>query len=261
MTADGFPTMSIISQGDLAALDQEGYSVIDAVTHVHAPRQGSLASPHAFACMDGKIYWVKRASQEGLVAELVAGRLAGLTQAGPPARIVRVPPEALPLDGSAAHLEGVLVGFEDIRGAINARELSLMGVTGLDPTCVRGDRRALVVAFHTWLNVADAQVLIDMSNGTLATIDFGAAFSGFPQPDPQLIVVDIPGLPADFGHAPELVAAAADRIEAITDAQLVHAVAGIPTGTDWRADGNRRLALAEQIAIRRAKVRSVMERW
>jgi hypothetical protein len=46
-----------VEEAELQALDDQGFTVVNAVAHVKAPPQASLASPHAFACMDGQVYW------------------------------------------------------------------------------------------------------------------------------------------------------------------------------------------------------------
>lgn len=182
-----------MDRGQLDRLDARGYEALDAVSHVRGPPQPSLASPHAFVAVDGKTYWVKANAQRGLVNELIGGRLASSVGIGPSARIVRVPAEALPSGGSAAHLTGTLVGVEDIPGTVNARELQLLGISSLDPAKVSAADRALVVAFHTWTATDDAQVLLDLGTGRMYTIDFGDSFSDV-SGDPSLVVLDLPGL-------------------------------------------------------------------
>src|SRR3954447_17793627 len=100
----------------IEARDKGGYTVLDAIAWAKAPPGGSLANPHMFGCMDGASYWIKRAAQHGLAAELIAGRLGSQIGASADAKIVRVPREALPADGSANHLEGVGVGLRDQDG-------------------------------------------------------------------------------------------------------------------------------------------------
>jgi hypothetical protein len=99
-----------VDHSTLAALDQEGHVVLDALTHVCAPQSDSLATPHLFTCMDGRGYWVKPQAQHGLLTEPIAGRLAELADAGPSASIIRVDNHALPSDGSLS-FEGVIVAI------------------------------------------------------------------------------------------------------------------------------------------------------
>src|SRR3954453_12471014 len=95
----------------LEAADADGEDPVLAIKYDRAPPGGSLATPHAFVCADGKTYWVKRNAQEGLVAELIAGRLGRLVDAAPMAHIVEVPDLiARPV---APALAGVGVGIED----------------------------------------------------------------------------------------------------------------------------------------------------
>jgi len=242
----------------LARLDAAGYDVVDALTHVKTPPQASLANPHAFVAIDGQTYWVKANAQRGLVNELIGGRLAAAVGIGPMARVVRVPAEALPSDGSANHLRGTNVGLQDITGTMNARELQLVGIAALDPAKVSEADRALVVAFHSWTATNDAQVLLNLQNGRVFTIDFGDSFSNIEQ-DPDLVVLELPGIPADHGRSDA--ESACETIEAITDDQLLQAVARVPWGDGWGATVDRRVELAERLADRRGKVRGVMNGW
>ncbi len=112
-----------LDPASVAALDGSGYVVLEALTPGTLRSASTHARPHTFVCIDGKTYWVKGNAQQGLVAELIAGRLAAMVGAGPPARIVRVTPAVLPATGEAAHLEGIVVGSEDQPGTVNARDL------------------------------------------------------------------------------------------------------------------------------------------
>jgi hypothetical protein len=84
-----------MDEDELRALDEAGYTVLEALSYVRAPEKASAFTPHLFTCVDGRHYWIKAAGQEGLVAEVIAGRLAKLVNAGPEARITRVTPEVL----------------------------------------------------------------------------------------------------------------------------------------------------------------------
>jgi hypothetical protein len=75
---------------ELAELDSNGVDNLDAIKYDRPPAQGSHASPHAFVASDGRTYWVKRQAQQGLVVELVAGRLGAAIGAAPMARVVTV---------------------------------------------------------------------------------------------------------------------------------------------------------------------------
>lgn len=251
-----------MDEAQLGAIDNAGYVVVDAITHVRGPTQGSSQTPHLFVCTDGRGYWVKAGAQEGLLAELIAGRLAAVVQAGPHARVIRVPPEALPSDGSASQLEGLVVGIENEEGTINARELGTVGVSALPPSSVRADLRARVVVFQSWIGVSDQQVLLDLRNGRILSIDHGACFGATDNHvDPTLVVTSIPGVPDDHGHDAEHVAAAVDRVESVSDDDLLRSVAQVPLGAVWRSDSKRRLQIARWLAYRRDKVREVVTGW
>jgi hypothetical protein len=73
----------------LAKLDARGFTVLESIGHDRPPPAGSHAThatAHAFVCVDGNTYWIKRKAQQGLVAELVAGRL------GARSSVLRRPP-------------------------------------------------------------------------------------------------------------------------------------------------------------------------
>jgi hypothetical protein len=76
-----------MEQNALSALDARGYTVLDALAHGGLGRT-THAAPNTFVCSDGKTYWVKGRAQQGLVAELIAGRLADKVGAGPSARVI-----------------------------------------------------------------------------------------------------------------------------------------------------------------------------
>jgi hypothetical protein len=251
-----------MDRSELDALDSDGYVVLDAITHVKAPPGATLATPHAFAALSGKIVWVKAAAQQGLVAELVAGRLADRVGAGPLARIIRVPVEALPPDGSANHLEGVVVGTDDLAGGVNDRELAAIGGGPLDPAKIDPTSRARVVAFQTWLGVGDNQVLIDVARGLIYSIDHGQCLENVGTlSDPVLVVHPIPGLPNEHGRDAACIDAAVAEIESVSDAELLEAVARVPSGGAWQSDADRRFAMAAWLSHRRDRIRGVMSAW
>ncbi len=229
--------------------DAQGYVVLDAISHLSGPPSPSLANLHQFIAVDGQGYWIKSASQGGLVKELVCGRLAAAIGVGPVARVLRVPREAVPADGSANHLVGVNVGLENIHGTVNVKDLDLLGIMNLDPNTINAMDRAAVVAFHSWTGLADAQVLVNLQTGRLHTIDFGDAFSGIAG-DPGLVLVDLPGVDRDHGN--DYVATSVANIEAMTDDQILEAVARIQSGEPWgdAASFDSRLRLAERLAHR-----------
>jgi hypothetical protein len=247
-----------MDRAELDRLDAKGYEVLDALAYVRPPLEHTLATPHAFVAIDGVTYWVKANAQRGLVNELIGGRLASKVGVGPMARVVRVPAECLPTDGSAQHLRGMNVGLQDISGTVNARELQHVGVSSLDPAKVSSADRALVVAFHTWTATSDAQVLLNMHSGRVHTIDFGDSFSEV-SGDPSLVVLDLPGLPHDHGTADAEAACA--KVESISDDDLLTAVAAVPWGDGWGSSPDTRLELAERLADRRSNVRTVMKSW
>jgi len=249
---------------DLATLmgfDAKGYDVLEALSPEGRSTKTHSES-HTFICVDGKTYWVKGKAQQGLVAELIGGRLAAKVGAGPTSRIIRLTPEAAKADGSQNHLLGVVVGSEDEKNVINTRDFGLLAPGDFDPKLVDPSARALVVAFQTWIGVADVQILVNLKTGRIRSIDHGDCFMATDHlTDPVLTVVPIDGVPSSLGNDPTSLEAAADRIESVTDQQVVEAVARIPLGDPWKSPASRRLEIANWLAYRRSKVRDVIAKW
>ncbi len=251
-----------IEAADLAPFDARGYEVLDALTH-EGRHSATYSASNTFVCIDGKTYWAKAVAQQGLVAELIAGRLAAKVGAGPAAKIIRVPMEALPVEGDLTRLAGVVVGLEDEPDTVNARDLGpLLGTKGFDPGAIDPSSRAMVVAFQTWLGVGDTQVLINLKDGRVRSIDHGECFSSTETlDDPSLIVVPIPGIDPEVGRDQTSVDAAIAKVVGVTDRQIVEAVTRIPLGEPWRSPGERRLEIARWLARRRDRIKEVMLTW
>lgn len=247
----------------LSALDRRGYTVLEALTHAGHSSPSTHARPNAFICIDGKTYWLKGNAQQGLVAELIAGRLAHKAAAGPVARIIRVAPEALPPGGEADHLEGITVGSEDQTETVNARDLQPFVASGqFQSGVVDAASRARVIAFQTWLGVGDAQVLVHLTRGTVFSIDHGDCFGTTgADADPAVVVTGVPGVANDLGKEAAHVEAALQRIEAIADRDILEAVSCIPAGASWQSPVDRRLEIANWLAYRQGRLREVMESW
>jgi hypothetical protein len=251
-----------VDKAALEALDQKGYTVLEALTHVKAPPKASHSTPHLFACEDGKGYWVKSTSQHGLTAELVAGRLAARCGAGPTAAIIRVTPESVGGDPSLIRFEGVIVGSLNHDGAVNDRDLGDLGITTLDAAQIDSSQRAKVVAFQSWLGLGDLQLLLDMRTGKIMSFDHGECFGDTTSlTDPSVQIADLPGIPPTHGNEADDVSAAVDEIESVSDHELLGFVSGMPVGGPWQSDIDRRLRIAEWLAHRRDKLREVMKQW
>lgn len=246
----------------LRAYDQAGYRTLEALTHVRAPRQSTHSSPHAFICTGGRTYWVKRSAQHGLVVELVAARLGAALKVAPTAEVVDVSPAAAPEDGAANHLLGVGVGIED-RGGFNPRELTEFQNEGqvYAPGVVRAEARAAVIVFQTWVGAEDSQVLIDPTTGGVLSIDHGACLPEAPG-GVQVVVTDIPGVPATLGKdAPQSALEVVSQVEAFSDDAILRVFAGVPDAPEWNSAAERRLRMAESLSHRKARVREVISVW
>lgn len=245
----------------LEALDQHGVDVLVALNH--AGRVSATAShPSTFVCLDGRTYWVKNSVQQGLCAELIAGRLAARLNVGPQARIIAVPPAAVP-SALEFSFSGVVVGTEDQPGTINARDIdALVPAGGYDPATI--DRRSLarVVVFQSWIGVSDEQVLLRLTDGMVLSIDHGDCFgsTGSLEP-PKIVVAPIKGVPPHWGKDQRGVRDMVTRIEGLADPDILQAVAAMPDGTAWRSEIERRLEIAAWLGFRRDRIREVMEEW
>jgi hypothetical protein len=245
------------------ALDGQGYTVLEGLS-AGGTLSPTASRPNKILCVDGRYYWVKGGVQQGLVAELVAGRLANQVGVGPQVQIIRVTEEAVPADGSLNHLLGVVVGSRDQPNMVNARDLApLIGANAFPAGAIDAQSRVRVIAFHTWLGMGDAQVLVGVNDGRVLSIDHGDCFAHTADTtsDPVLILCDIQGFDVDDCRKAHFIQDAIEHIEAITDHDLVRAVAQIPAGQPWSSPVDRRLGIARWIAARRDKLRSVLEPW
>jgi hypothetical protein len=252
-----------ISPELLTNLDGHGYEVVEMITH-DGRASGTLSDSNTFVGIDGKVYWVKAISQQGLVAELVAGRLAARLGVGPPTRIVHVPVEAIPSSGQGNHLVGLGVGSEDMAGTVNTKNLGqILGPAVFEPKSIDGRSRTMVTGFRTWIGAAgDPQALVNLQDGTLYSIDHGDCFADVTnQTDPVVTVVAIPSVPDDVGKDEYSVKAAVRRIREMNDSVILEAVARMPFGGPWQSQVDRRLQIAQWLAYRRERIEEVMHKW
>jgi hypothetical protein len=244
-------------------LERKGYIVWEAVS-----ADGRSSQTHSrscvFVCVDGNAYWVKATAQQGLVSELIGGRLARLAHRAPTVAVIRVTPEALPVDIDCSHLTGVVFGSQDLDGAENARDLGpLIGDRKFEPKVVNHPARARVIAFQSWLGVGDAQILVRLADGGLFSFDHGDAFqNAADRSDPTPIVVDIPGVDPAVGRRRGDMAVAVKEIEDITDDQIIAAVSNVPHGQDpWQSPVARRAEIVEYLIHRRSRLRDALMGW
>jgi hypothetical protein len=243
--------------------DARGYLVLEAISATDRKSLNTASRPCALVAIDGKTYWVKASVQQGLVAELIAGRLAEKLHCGPPVRILRVTPGALASEPDCAHLEGVVFGSREVLGTENARDLApLLAAGRFDPSKVDAAARARVAAFQTWVGASDAQVLINFREGAVLSIDHGDVFgdvSDVADPVPQM--TSVPGLDDSVGRRMGDLMAGVLEIEAITEAELVDAVTGVPHGDPWKSPVERRAEIIEYLVRRQTRLRDVLTGW
>lgn len=225
----------------------------------------SHANPVPLVCSDGKTYWVKARAQDGLSAELIAGRLASRIEIGPAARIIRVSEHVIPQASRPDKFQGILVGVEDQPGTVNNKDIqAVLGVGQLKPDLISAADRARVIAFQTWLGMQDSQVLVELTTGRIHSIDHGCwaslGASGTLQ-DPAIVLTDVPGIDISVGRDLTHVQDAVARIEALADADILLALTHIPKEQEWHSTPDRLKAIGRWLAYRRDRVREVMETW
>lgn len=246
----------------LRRLDAAG---IDALTaRSPAPMDSALtySVPRAFLCTDGGVWWLKSKAQQGIAVEVIAGRLAKLVGAGPGACPVYVGSDAIAGQLGLLRFEGHVAGIEHRPGVESSKRLARLVGGGGIPVPVNGSSRAIVVAFQTWLNVDDPQVLINILTGDVETHDHGDTFGQLLKGPPSAVVIaKIPGVPDHFGLGRAELDMAIRRIETLTELDILWAVSGLPDGPGWRASFARRLAIAEWLIRRQRRLREVLMGW
>jgi hypothetical protein len=250
-----------VEADELARLDAQAAPPVRALNYDRPPPGGSLATPHAFVCSDGRTYWLKRSAQDGLIAELAAGRIGAQVGAAPNANPVDLPSHALPVSGVANHLLGLCVGIADEPGMENFKDIAATVAGGqldesrLDPAAV-----ARVIAFQTWVGADDTQILVELRSGKLLSIDHGQlkALNALNTP-PQIVIAT--GIAGTVGREPRFMRPAVERIEQVTDEDLLRAVARAPNDAQWNAPPDRRLALAQSLRLRRDALRETLKQW
>jgi hypothetical protein len=128
----------------------------------------------------------------------------------------------------------------------------------LDPGTLDEASVARVIVFQSWIGADDTQIMVDLRNGRVLSIDHGA-YGAFSSSDPQPVVA--PGLPDGFARRRSVVEPEIDRIEALSDEEILAATARVPDALEWRAARGRRLALAESLGLRRDRLRQAMSGW
>jgi hypothetical protein len=247
----------------LQRLDEHQKKPIPVLTHLRAAPNGRASRPRLFLASDRHEYWIKTRAQRGLFPEYAIGQLAAKVGAGPLAELMSVSANALPLDGSLGRFEGVFVGSMNVPGALNLDELAELIVSGaLDGPYIDPWSRARVVTFQTWVNATDEQVLIRLEDGVVLSVDHGDCFSTLPPgPPSRIVVTSIPGVSDTVGREWKYVARALDEIMALTDHDILSAVAGLKDLDRWQAPFERRLAAARWLIKRQQRLGEEMIKW
>ena len=228
------------------------------------PNLRSYAEPHAFVCSGGDTYWLKGRAQNGLSVELIAGRLAHRVDAGPITRIVYLPTEALPSNGVADHLAGLVVGFLAEPNMHNTKHLAffitqgiLFPVGSIDPLDY-----VLAMALRAWIGCGDPQALLSATSGRLRSVDYGDAFNPAVMAAPMALQsIPIPGVATDLGKTTHVVDQVIARFLSVTDEALLLAVSQVPAGPAWGLTLDERYLIAQALAKRRDAMKEVLYQW
>jgi hypothetical protein len=254
----GEPTRPWPAAEALASLDASGVNAIVAIAYDKPPPNQTLATPHCFACLDGRFRWAKKQAQNGLASELIGSRLAAAVGSGPNAAVIDVLPQSVLGHPEANHLVGLCVGIEDAPGTVNSKDLSALAPNFSAAEKVERHSRALADVFYSWLGIGDSQVLVHVSTGRILTVDYGDAFSDIGNlSDPARVVTHIPGAET-VGVGRSELSDAIEVIESVSEDALLGAVACIPNEPSWNGEASRRLQIARWLAFRRTRLREVI---
>lgn len=225
-----------------------------------------------FVCSDGKVYWVKGHSQQGLRAELIIGRLAKTLDVGPKAEIVSVERLLLPEGAQMTYNDdGLHCGTEDIPDTINAREIrSILSPDEVTQLPIDSASKARVCIFQTWISMGDQQVLIRPSDGQIYSIDHSDALaSGKNREDfSPIFVTEIPGRAVDVKTDFAALDSMITEIENLSNDFLLNCVANIPPSPAWHGSNissaesvGQRFAIYEWLTYRRDRLREGLKPW
>lgn len=248
----------------LQAADATAPSVVVAVNVARIEDTGTKNRPMPFLCSDGGIYWLKpQANASEASAELIAGRLGRLTGHAPAAVVVRVPQQAVGNTPELQRFVGVSVGIRDIPGAENSKDLQRLVAAGsFRPNALNHGSWIRSVTFQSWIGVTqDPQALVVLTTGEVFSADHEFCFAQPLDPTPTVCDLAIGGCVLDKRAGAVGLDPALSAIEALTNQELLSAVAMRLNEPPCQHDGQKRLAIALELAARRANVRAVMETW
>jgi hypothetical protein len=137
----------------------------------------------------------------------------------------------------------------------------LLGPGAFRPESIDGRSRTLVTAFRSWLGVGDPQVLVNLKDGTVFSIDHGDCFGDVTFNDPVINVTPIPSVSDDVGKDEFCVKAALRKVKEITDLIILDCVSRVPVGGAWQSEPSRRLDIARWLVHRRDRMEEVMTAW
>lgn len=262
--------MDCFSLRHLAELDDRQPEPLLAEQFLRLSASFCCTRPAAFRCSDGQTWWVKTtdAVPGALTYELIAGRLGELTGFAPPSTVVIVPGDALPAwtppelwNTRMEQFVGAGVGVRDVPDTVNFDGPQNPDVLQLFRS-MRVDHGSWLEAsvFQSWLGMGDHQVLVHKQTGHVCSIDHERLLHQGTDEAPVPVVKTL-----CYGTTPRkdltVVRAALSRIEAVTDGDLLAAVAARPGSFPTLLERPERLEIARRLAARRDRLRPVMEAW
>ena len=240
----------------LRGLNMQGLSPLMALTWAGFAPVETAFRPAKLICSDGNAYWVKSDVQDGLIAELVAGRIAACLGAGPDANVIFVD------ESLGSYLTppafGYAVGIQDVSNAVNARDVHTLGVPHL-LGMLDGASMARVVAFQTWLGILDNQLMI-LPDGRVVSIDHGACFDDRSMLNPMTVRV-VPGVYYGVAKNQEFLEPVISQIEAFSMDKLITAASRVPDEPRWNGSFDRCVKIVNFLDARKSQVRAVLEGW
>ena len=244
-------------------LDARPGRAIDIITYAFPGTSGRYGRPDLYIGSDGLRYWVKARAQRGLVAEVIAGRLADSLGVGPIARVARLDGTVAPLASRLYKFSGLAAASQDVADTMNQAELlRLVQQERLVGARLDSRSRAAVTAFQTWIGVSDEQVLVRLTDGKVLSIDHGDAFGELLEgPPSRIVLAGIPGVSDNVGRDWDDLRPAVEAIEALPIENIYAATAGIPDGDRWLGSSERRYQIANWLVVRQRSIGEEIRKW
>lgn len=232
---------------------------IAAIAYAGPTGYRTYAPPHRFVGTDARTYLVKPRAQEGLGAELIAGRIGAFLGIAAETIVMEIGAASLPRNGSLDHFSGPQLAMRELEPVFNNEELVAYGMSPLRDQ-VDWDSWSLVLCFQSWLYVRDAQAVLRWTDGKVFSVDHGNCFFELAKgPTTGVVAPSLHSVSGTRFDASRLHAAVRE-IELIPEQILLELVSNVPDGDNWRMPIERRLRIAEWLLRRQPSVRDVLPR-